>query len=487
MGQRPRRESLPSIRSIPPNHWASVSDARIVYPLSTHRVSTKGGAGESLPLEPFLRRQRIGGGTAWRGRPGASDLVTQKISSPQRLAPETEVLLLCARSRLNDTAQRRLRELLDAPVDWDTVRSLANKHHTSALLFHHLATVAPEKVPAQFLVELQSYYFHLAARNLRVVGQAISILERLESVGAPGVIWKGPALAYTVYRSPELRTFTDIDILVRRRDLPHVRQTLEASGFFPRRREGVTADELFERPGEVVSMWNEGVGVGVDVHWGSTGRYLSPVMDCEQLWRRSVSLDVAGSSIRALQPAWMVLALCAHGAKHGPYPWPALKWVTDIDALVRAHPPEWWSSVLSLSREVGAHRMLLVGLALAAELLDAPLPAEAQSAVEACPAVDELLIPILHRILQREPAYFPFSERLRFDLMVRERRRDRVGWVVAKVLTPGTQDLVETPASRGFLRIPKRLVRLGRQYLLRPSRGKTFLFGADDTSDTSDR
>src|SRR5690606_21819991 len=112
--------------------------------------------------------------------------------------------------------------------------------------------------------------------------------------------------------------------------------------------------------GDAATMWHEEREMGVDVHWGSTGRYMSPVMDCEKLWGHTRSQSVGAAELRVLDPSWMLLALCAHGAKHGPFPWPALKWVSDFDAIARAHTPEEWESVVSLARRTGSYRMLLL-------------------------------------------------------------------------------------------------------------------------------
>jgi hypothetical protein len=396
------------------------------------------------------------------------------------LSPEQRLLLLCGRTRLDASGEQALRRLLDGPLDWAQITRLSESNHISALLFHHLNAVAPGKVPADIQAGLRSRYLHLAARNLRGLGTALPILAELEKAGTPGVLWKGPALAYSLYPSPELRTFTDIDLLVRRRDVAAIRETLEAHDYLPQPRPSATDDELFGRTDEVVPMWNERLAFGIDLHWGSTGRYLSPVMDCERLWSYHRTVPIMGAQLRVLDPDWMLLALCAHGAKHGPFPWPALKWITDMEAALHNRPEEAWSQLLDLSRKFGCRRMLLLGLHLAETLLDAPLPASVDAELRADPTIPDLARPILDRLLEPQPAFFPFAERLRFDLGIRERRRDRIVYTVARTFTPTRHDAVHGTTGNRFTRVPRRLLRLIRNYLLNPARAKAFVFGRQE-------
>jgi hypothetical protein len=243
----------------------------------------------------------------------------------------------------------------------------------------------------------------------------------------------------------------------------------------------VSEEELFSRGSEVVTMWNREAGIGVDVHWGATRRSLSLVMDCDRLWAQSRSLLMAGTWIRVLDPEWMLLALCVHGAKHWPYPWPKLKWLTDVEAIARALPPERWGPLLSSGRQTGCHRMLLLGLCLAKDLLEAPLSPEVEEALAKDPMVATLSRPIRERMLRLQSPPLSFAERLRFELAVRERRRDRVVYAFAQVLRPSERDQIATPPSLRFLQVPLRLVRLGGRYLLNPSRAKAFLLGSGES------
>jgi hypothetical protein len=376
-----------------------------------------------------------------------------------------ELLFLLGRTRLEGRPRERFLRLLAEPHDWEAVLHLAARHHCSQLAYHHLAKAGAASVPASVMAELRREYHHNAATQLRSLGEFLELLAELEAAGAPAVVWKGPALALGVYPSPELRVFGDYDVIVRSGDLPRVRETLARRGFESRLE--ADDDELFLQPGQDVSVWNPGTGLNLDVHSGVVHRYWSSAMDCEQLWHRSQERRSGTVRFRELEPASHIIALCLHGAKHRPHPWPALKWITDLEAFTRVFPPSGWEPLLARAAREGCLRRLLLGLQLAADLLDAPLPAVVTDALATHPEVAALVPAIRERLLEPDALHFSFADRLAFDLATRERRRDRWAYRTLRVLTPGKRDhQAGAPAPVASAR---RLGRLARQYLLDPA------------------
>ena len=403
----------------------------------------------------------------------------------QDLGPEQELFLLCARTRLEGRAEARVRELLEDPLDWDWILSLAGRHHTVTLLHHHVNSTGSEVIPDSVRQDLRGRYFYLAAHTLKHQGELVALARELEAAQAPPVAWKGPVLAHTAYPSPEFRTFTDLDLLFRSDDVGRAREVLRARGYLPQHGPEISEEELFSGGGRDVTFWNPETEVAVDFHWGSVRRYFSSAMDCEQLWPRHRIISLEGEPIRVLEADSMILALCIHGAKHGPFPWPALKWVTDLEALLRTHPTERWAPLLARARSLGCHRMLLLGVLLAKELMEAPVPPAVERDLAKDSVVAELVPPIRARILFPETALLHFSERLRFDLAVRERLRDRIQYRLARLLVPGKRDRSEASSSPTFLQVPRRLGRLAGRYLLHPIRARDFLFGTRKPPDSS--
>ena len=74
-----------------------------------------------------------------------------------------------------------------------------------------------------------------------------------------------------------------------------------------------------------------------------------------------------------LDPIDQLVVLCVHGCKHL---WDTLKWLVDVAELLHCHPELDWVSVQTRADEMGAGIMVEIGLVLAHDLLEAPIPEE---------------------------------------------------------------------------------------------------------------
>ena len=162
--------------------------------------------------------------------------------------------------------------------------------------------------------------------------------------------------------------------------------------------------------------------------------------------------------VRTLSPEDLLLILCVHGAKHL---WSQLGWISDVAELVRGHPSADWPWLLAEARALGSERMLLLGLFLARDLLDAPLPEAVRPALRADRVVESLAGQVVERLFGRPRGAAGVLESALFHLRAREHVRDRLRYGVRLAMTT-------TPGDWALLPLPVRLFPL--YWLLRPIR-----------------
>lgn len=125
------------------------------------------------------------------------------------------------------------------------------------------------------------------------------------------VVLKGPALAHSIYPSPALRPFGDLDLLVRSRDWRAASATLEGSGL--RRRLPEPRAGFDERFGKAV-VWIDATGIEVDVHrtlvLGPFGLWVDP----DELFERACSFSVGGQTLQRLDDTDLLLHACMHAS-----------------------------------------------------------------------------------------------------------------------------------------------------------------------------
>jgi len=286
------------------------------------------------------------------------------------ISPEMDLLLCCARSRLAAPDAERLKALVRPDLDWARVLSLADAHALTPLAFRHLHAFST-RVPTLWLERLHQASRASTVRSLYLAAELGRVLSafRLQSILA--IPYKGPVLAAQAYGDVALRQYDDLDILVPHRFMPAAHETLTSLGYRARFPWPHSAEVSSSRiPGEYTYRAENGQTL-VELHTERTLRHFPLPPNLEEFARRLVAVPLAGRVIATFRVEDALTFLSVHGAKDF---WERLSWIADIAELTRTSAGVNWSEALEVARSLKAERMLLVGLALARDILEAPLP-----------------------------------------------------------------------------------------------------------------
>jgi len=379
------------------------------------------------------------------------------------LRPEIELLLCCARSRIAPDATDRIHTLLRSEIHWPFLIHKAHQHGSLSLLCWNLSNHCPEAVPESAMGQLRSQFQANAQQNLALTRELLQLIRLLEEHDIGVMPYKGPVLAATLYGDLLLRQCSDLDILVRREDVPRATELLASRGFHPKRPLSVP-EANYLRDEYARSFVRTEDRMVLELHWTIRPRYCAFRIDPARFWARHQWTSVAGTRVRTLAPEDLLLILCVHASWHL---WGRLQWISDIAEMVRAHPDLDWPRLLAQTQALGSRRMLLLGLLLASSLLDAPLPTLVIEQIQADPAVASLATFVCDRLLHetgdRPRSETKMAERA-YLLRMRERWPDRLGYCLhlARDVVPPSQH------ERAALRLPPLLSPL--YYLMRPFR-----------------
>ncbi len=299
------------------------------------------------------------------------------------LRAETELLISCARTQMTPAMAQRIQTLCAGVIDWDDLLQQSQKQGVLPLLFKSLEAICRDLVPADIFQQLQTLYRQNALKNIQFTGELVQLLDLLHAQGFEAFCFKGPALAIAAYGSLSLRSFGDLDILVRSADYFKVRDYLTAEGYqssillwhFSKAEEEAYLQNLGECP-----LIHPSRGVCVEIHQRLIAGFMFQLSaSFDDVWPRLAPVSLIGKSIDSLSIEDLLLYLCIHGAKDS---WRRLSWVCDISELIQRHPSIKWHFVLKLAEEHGAVRMLHIGLCLANQLLGTPLPDSIQVGIQ---------------------------------------------------------------------------------------------------------
>ena len=362
------------------------------------------------------------------------------------------------------------------PLDWERLLDLARRHRVVPLLYRNLKRIGSPPVPTDVLKRLHGESRANAARNLRLAVELLRLLEVLQSDGIAAIPFKGIALAEAVYGDLSLRDCGDLDLLVRRDDVVRAADRLITLGFRPvfptstaREQRYLTAltgsrrdtylrqhceHHFVDEPGEM----------NVDLHWDVALREFAVRLDVEGMWQRAGCGRIAGRPVRSLAAEDLLLVLCINGAKEC---WQRLQRVCDVAELLHHCPQLDWDQAFQVARRAGAMRMLLIGLRLAADGLDAPLPQNAIELMRRDNRLGPLTKQIVSQLLNdaRDSRTSPRVWGWWLQFRLRDCRADQLRYCVAQ-LRPGVGDwaALPLPPALSFLHYPIRPFRLLARY-----------------------
>lgn len=283
---------------------------------------------------------------------------------------EQRILCLAARPHIAPAAEHELVTLLRGPIDWELLWSQGHLHEVLPLLATNLRRLEGQvSPPAEWKIRAQRRLYATLIRNTTLAETLLAIMRALEQAGVEGIPVKGLVLAETLYGGLGLRSLGDLDVLVRPADLPRARAALAALGFAQEQAPGFDNEHhLFHDPPYYRPA--AGGSVCLELHWGLwASRFFR--IGTGALWQRATTAQIHGAALTILSPEDTLLHLAIHRSRSAL----RLRFVCDIAALLERHGGALdWEYVLAQARAAGARTALFFALALAHDLLDAPLP-----------------------------------------------------------------------------------------------------------------
>ncbi len=377
------------------------------------------------------------------------------------MSTEARFLLAASRVALDDEAHAALLSRI-GNLDWGALVRLAHGHGVTALLCRSLLALRPGVVPDDMVSASRALLEQRRADNAALLEQLVGILSSLRSTGVDAIPFKGPMLALRAYGDLGLRSFADLDFLIRPSQIQACMDCLGELGY-----EGM--HHLTPRQWRAFCSYGGqdilfGPGAPVEPHWEFAPRTLSVDIDYPALWSRARLRAQDGTEVLAMAPEDELTSLCLHGAKER---WTRLKWVADVAEFVRRQPDMDWDAVVTRSNAQGVQRIVGLGLSLGRGLLGLPLPANVGRWMEKDRfAADwgERLVQTFFAPRETATSIYALSG---FHWDMRERLPDRLRYACRTLTQPRVQHFgsIAIPDHAFFLYVP---YKLGHDYLALP-------------------
>jgi hypothetical protein len=296
--------------------------------------------------------------------------------------------------------------------------------------------------------------------SLRMTAELFRLLDRFASTGIGVLVVKGPVLAVRAYGDPAMRSYGDLDLLVRQRDIRCATELMIADGY--RAQVPLSAIDAGKIPGQYLFTRPDS-NLLVELHNDFTLRYFPRPLPLEMFFERQIRVPLDGREAPAPSVEDELVLICIHGAKHL---WERLIWIADVAALVSRQTGIDWERVTESARKVGAERMLHTGLQLAEDLLRMQLPSKVSDQIHGGTVATRLARQVQKWLPAAGDAPPGLLERAAFRLRMRGGLLAAPAYLLRLSLSP-TEDDWKASAEEtrpGFISALRRPFRLARKY-----------------------
>jgi hypothetical protein len=367
---------------------------------------------------------------------------------------------------------RVLLECASPGPDFDQLVGLARSVDWSRLLFlaedqgvlGHLAKCLPELgenvVPVEIRQAVHDRHRAQVFSTLKITAELLRLLERFAAKDIPAIVVKGPALAMQAYGDPTMRSYGDLDLLVRQGDIRRATELLQAVGYTAT--VSLRAIDDGKIPGQY--LFSQPMGkLLVELHNDLTLRYFPRRLPLEKFLARRILVRLDGHEAPALAVEDEMVYICVHGATHL---WERLGWIADVAALVARESSISWQGVNETAKALGAERMLNIGLRLAWDLLRAPLPGAVLASVQGDRGAATLAASVRNWLAATGDASPTLFDRAAFRLRMRGSWLFAPAYLLRLSFSPTEDDWqADGEVSRnGLLDALRRPFRLARKY-----------------------
>jgi hypothetical protein len=371
--------------------------------------------------------------------------------------PEDELLFCVARKTVNDERAAQMASLLTGELDWNYLREKARQQRLMSLLYQHLSSVCPQRVPAPILSSMKDEFRENSQSCLYLFSELRKVVRLFADQGISAVVFKGQTMAAAVYGDIGLRQAGDIDILVERNNFSLAKRLLNSVGYRMNPELTKSQESAHLRFHCEIQFVAEGERV-VDLHWGLSPKSFPFGLDPNQVMLRAQRVTIQSTSLLTFSPEDSILYLCFHGSKHY---WSRLEWISSLAELLRSSESIEWSALVERAKASHSLRMLRVGLLLAQDLGELNIPDSVFGDRDEVNSLREMSEEFKSRLFAPELRVPNAFQMFRYNLRLMDRKRDAVLAVLRSTFVPTIADWQE-------ITLPALLYPL--YYLFRPLR-----------------
>jgi predicted nucleotidyltransferase len=350
--------------------------------------------------------------------------VNYELIAGLKLRPEEQFIIHGLRRTLGSENDDGIAKTDLSTIDWNIVYEKSMRWGVAPLLnkiikeqsalpqFPDIADSFLRKIKIAYLVA-----FFTNETNFKGVSE---LLEVVNKAGIKAILLKGSHIAQFVYRDVGLRPMSDIDILVKEKDLNKAEELLFQSGYdyvevkqslYDYFKEHLNIEgranitKWYKTNHHHLFCFSNPEGVKhLEIHRTIEGLTSPFSIDISELWKRSKMLEINEIDALVLSPEDLLLHASLHASYHHRLRAHGLRPCCDIAAVISHYEPEIdWDQLQMRAFEWGAEKYIYLSLRLSHEILGARVPDRILLALKPSLFDEKIVLEAQKRVLLLEP------------------------------------------------------------------------------------
>ena len=289
---------------------------------------------------------------------------------------EIEIILLCVNLEISIPTEKKIKNLLSHPLDWNEIINTSNRHQVLPFLYYNLNKLnLLNLIPKNIIGLMKNCYYLNLERNLIIEKEIHSFLEAASRQEVNVIPLRGFSLIQTLYPNPALRIMVDVDILAKSKDFEKVRNILIQLNY--KENLEATIEHPATEPDSIIvftKMLSPKLSLPIELHHS-----LAPArpyaINLPYLWEKTQQITFNKLSLTCLSEEDTFLSLALHLRRHTRRI--TLKMVIDIAELLNANMSKLdWLYIIKLAKDNRIISTVYFSLYIIKELFDATVPSK---------------------------------------------------------------------------------------------------------------
>ena len=377
---------------------------------------------------------------------------------------EIKIALFCLKLNPAEKNLNQVIHLCKEDINWLLFKEFVVQNRIYVIVYNTLKLI-PENIPENVLSDLkeltiftekQSFFHSVLLQKL-----IITFLKKQISV----LPFKGPALAQQVYNDVLIRPFSDLDILVKKRNALLAYRLLKNQGFIP---QFELKDSQFEKyicDEDHFTFFEAKNKIYIELHWDIAGLYLSKTLTLHILAPFLETGLLNNFPISCLSPEALLVYLCVHGSKHG---WEYLEQLFCVATLITSTEKFDWKKAHEISQNWRCQKMMLLGVYLAEKVFKSQIPDWIKSKIDKDNVIGTSAERVIQNLFFSDKSKNNITNRFSFfHISIRDSFSDKLRYCMRLLFRPTDKEWLyfPVPAALSFIHYGLRPLRLIEQGL----------------------